>query len=55
MGVYFVSTGSYSRSPELVMPAIAQTLGIKENRAGQAPLNLLKVFLLDKHLAAIAR
>ncbi len=47
-GVYFVPLAPI-RDPELVMPAIAQTLGIKET-GGQAPLNLLKVFLLDKHL-----
>src|SRR6266436_2115816 len=46
--VYFVPLAPI-RDPELVMPAIAQTLGIKET-GGQAPLNLLKVFLLDKHL-----
>ncbi|HKF35398.1 MAG TPA: LuxR C-terminal-related transcriptional regulator [Ktedonobacteraceae bacterium] len=47
-GIYFVPLAPI-RNPELVMPAIAQTLGIKET-GGQAPLNLLKVFLLDKHL-----
>lgn len=47
-GAYFVPLAPI-RDPELVMPAIAQTLGIKET-GGQAPLNLLKAFLLDKHL-----
>ncbi len=47
-GVYFVPLAPI-RDPELVMPAIAQTLGIKET-GGQAPLSLLKAFLLDKHL-----
>jgi predicted ATPase/DNA-binding CsgD family transcriptional regulator len=47
-GVYFVPLAPI-RDPELVMPAIAQTLGIKEN-SGQAPLSLLKAFLQDKHL-----
>src|SRR6266700_2982316 len=47
-GVYFVPLAPI-RDPELVMPAIAQTLGIKET-GGQAPLSLLKAFLQDKHL-----
>src|SRR5258708_22376636 len=47
-GVYFVPLAPI-RDPELVMPAIAQTLGIKETGV-QATLNLLKAFLLHQHL-----
>lgn len=47
-GVYFVPLAPI-RDPELVMPAIAQALGIKET-GGQTPLSLLKAFLQDRHL-----
>src|SRR5216684_8231027 len=47
-GVYFVPLAPI-RDPELVMPAIAQALGIKET-GGQTPFSLLKAFLQDRHL-----
>jgi len=47
-GVYFVPLAPI-RDPELVMPVIAQMLGIKET-GGQTPITLLKAFLQDKHL-----
>ncbi len=47
-GVYFVPLASI-RDPELIMPTIAQTLGIKET-GGQFHLSLLKAYLRDKQL-----
>jgi predicted ATPase/class 3 adenylate cyclase/DNA-binding CsgD family transcriptional regulator len=47
-GVYFVNLAPIS-DPELVVPAIAQTLDIKEI-ADQTLLNLLKAFLHPKHV-----
>jgi predicted ATPase/DNA-binding CsgD family transcriptional regulator len=47
-GIYFVPLAPLS-DPELVVPTIAQTLGIKES--GEKPLlDLLKMSLRDKHL-----
>src|SRR5579884_702598 len=45
-GVYFVPLASI-RDPELIMPTIAQTLGVKET-GGQRSLNLLKAYLRDR-------
>jgi predicted ATPase/DNA-binding CsgD family transcriptional regulator len=47
-GVYFVPLASI-RDPELIMPTIAQTLGVKES-GGQLHLNLLKAYLRDKQV-----
>jgi predicted ATPase/class 3 adenylate cyclase/DNA-binding CsgD family transcriptional regulator len=47
-GVYFVNLAPIS-DPEFVVPAIAQTLDVKE-LAGQPLLVLLKAFLREKHL-----
>jgi predicted ATPase/DNA-binding CsgD family transcriptional regulator/tRNA A-37 threonylcarbamoyl transferase component Bud32 len=50
-GVYFVSLAPTNTS-ELVIPAIAQTLDVKESRA--LPLmDLLKAFLKDKHVLLV--
>jgi predicted ATPase/DNA-binding NarL/FixJ family response regulator len=45
-GIYFVPLAAI-RDPELVMPTIAQTLGIK-GTGGQPYLSLLKAYLRDK-------
>jgi predicted ATPase/DNA-binding CsgD family transcriptional regulator len=50
-GVYFVSLAPLSDS-ELVIPAIAQTLAVKESRAGSL-MDLLKSFLKDKHVLLV--
>ncbi|MFL5656786.1 MAG: ATP-binding protein [Ktedonobacteraceae bacterium] len=47
-GICFVSLAPLS-DPSLVMPAIAQTLGLVE-KADQSPLEQLKMYLQDKHL-----
>jgi predicted ATPase/DNA-binding CsgD family transcriptional regulator len=47
-GVFFVSLASL-RDPTLVLPAIAQVLGVKESRARLLP-DLLSALLRDKHL-----
>ncbi|HZU66214.1 MAG TPA: tetratricopeptide repeat protein [Ktedonobacteraceae bacterium] len=47
-GICFVSLAPLS-DPNLVMPAIAQALGLTE-KADQSPLEQLKTYLQDKHL-----
>jgi predicted ATPase len=47
-GVSFVSLASI-REPDLVLPTLAQTFGLKET-PGWLPLEHLKAFLRDKHL-----
>ncbi len=47
-GICFVSLAPLS-DPNLVMPAIAQALGLTE-KADQSPLTQLKIYLQDKHL-----
>jgi predicted ATPase/DNA-binding CsgD family transcriptional regulator len=47
-GVYFVSLAAI-REPDLVLPAIAQTLGLKET-PDRLPLEHLKTFLHEKQL-----
>ncbi len=47
-GVYFVSLAPVS-DPDLVVPTIAQTLGLKDS-GGQHPLELLKASLSEKRL-----
>jgi predicted ATPase/DNA-binding CsgD family transcriptional regulator len=46
-GIYFIPLASI-RDPELVMPTIAQTLGIKGARE-ESYLSLLKAYLREKH------
>jgi predicted ATPase/DNA-binding CsgD family transcriptional regulator len=50
-GVCFVSLAPIS-DPDLVIPTIAQALGIKE-RGAQPLLDLLKAFLRDRHLLLV--
>jgi predicted ATPase/DNA-binding CsgD family transcriptional regulator len=47
-GVYFVSLAAISE-PDLVLPTLAQTFGLKET-PGWLPLEHLKAFLRDRHL-----
>jgi predicted ATPase len=47
-GVYFVSLAPLS-DPELVLPTLTQTLGLKE-MGNQSLLDLLKAYLRNKHL-----
>jgi predicted ATPase/DNA-binding CsgD family transcriptional regulator len=47
-GIYYVPLASI-RDPELVIPTIAQTLGIKET-SGQPHLSLLKAYVRDRHI-----
>ena len=47
-GVYFVPLAPIS-DPDLVVPTIAQTLGLQETR-DQSLLDLLKAYLQDKHM-----
>lgn len=47
-GIYYVPLASI-RDPELVIPTIAQTLGIKET-SGQPHLTLLKAYVRDRHI-----
>jgi predicted ATPase/DNA-binding CsgD family transcriptional regulator len=50
-GVYFVSLAAI-REPDLVLPAIAQTLGLKET-PDRLPFEHLKAFLHEKHLLLV--